>query len=288
MKQLARIGVALAGGAISLAAILVVVRVAKHEQSGPERCPAGLLPLSSRCCAPGQKLVRGRCAGAPASCPGGMHVDARRLGCVADARRVAIAEGKLRVGADDWQGEGIVQPRSTLVGAFLLDANEVTVERWDHCVRAGACRNIDDAEPGEPVTGVNPKEAGRFCRFDGGRLPTSDEWMFAAMGAEGRRFPWGPTGLICRRASFGLENGPCATGGRAEIAGARPDGATPDGVQDLAGNVAEWTVERDGTYAARGGSYRSLSALDLKSWSVANTHSPARWIGFRCAYDRAL
>jgi len=120
----------------------------------------------------------------------------------------------------------------------------------------------------------------------GGRLPTSDEWVIAAAGHDGRRYPWGQTGLVCRRAVFGLVDGPCATGGVGpEIGGMRPDGATPDGVLDLAGNVAEWTVESDGGYAARGGSFRSRVAGELKSWSVEEVDGSADHVGFRCAYD---
>jgi formylglycine-generating enzyme required for sulfatase activity len=136
------------------------------------------------------------------------------------------------------------------------------------------------------VTGIEPREAERFCRFENGRLPWGDEWLFAALGKDLRRFPWGATGLVCRRAAFGLESGPCSRGGGRELAGARADGATPEGVLDLSGNVAEWTAERDGTWLARGGSFRSLSALELKSWATEAAPPRARWVGFRCAYDR--
>ena len=153
----------------------------------------------------------------------------RSAGAASPTRvRIAPRRGRLSLGEDDWQAEGVIFPRTALVGPFILDATEVTVERWEHCVRAGACRAIDDSEPGSPATGIDAKEAERFCRFENGRLPRGDEWLLAAMGAEGRRFPWGPTGLVCRRAAFGLETGPCAHGGGPELAGARPDGATPE------------------------------------------------------------
>ena len=65
---------------------------------------------------------------------------------------------------------------------------------------------------------------------------------------------------------------------------ARPDGATPEGVLDLAGNVAEWTLERDGSFAAHGGSFRSALAADLKAWAVEARQTRAGHVGFRCAY----
>ena len=70
------------------------------------------------------------------------------------------------------------------------------------------------------------------------------------------------------------------------MAGARPDGATPEGVLDLSGNVAEWTTERDPSPLARGGSFRSVAATDLKSWASEAAAPRARHVGFRCAYDR--
>jgi len=55
-------------------------------------------------------------------------------------------------------------------------------------------------------------------------------------------------------------------------------------VLDLAGNLAEWTREPGGGYAARGGSLRSTSAAELKSWAVSSDRKKALHIGFRCAY----
>jgi formylglycine-generating enzyme required for sulfatase activity len=56
-------------------------------------------------------------------------------------------------------------------------------------------------------------------------------------------------------------------------------------VFDLTGNVAEWTLEPDGGYSARGGSYLSRVAAELKNWAVDDTQQSAPHIGFRCAYD---
>ena len=284
MKAAATIGLTLFGALSTIGLVFAVVRLAAREHTIPARCGAGLVPSETRCCAPGQMVSGRHCVGEPSSCPEDMHVAASRSGCVADSRRAAYRGGRLSLGAEDWQTDGVVEERVMLVAAFSLDTTEVTVERWSHCVQAGACRAIDQTEPGLPVSNLDVKEAERFCRFEGGRLPTSDEWLFAAAGMEERRFPWGSTGLVCRRAVFGVENGPCATGGDADIAGSRPDGKTPEGVLDLTGNVAEWTMDRDGHAVARGGSYRSRAALELKSWAVEIPPRQAPYIGFRCAY----
>jgi formylglycine-generating enzyme required for sulfatase activity len=265
--------------------VFEVVRLARRERAVPVRCGAGLVAVSGRCCAPGQQAVGKRCVGEPTACPPGLHVAESRNGCVADARRVPSKGGPLSMVADDWQTEAVPLPKPSVVAPFSLDATEVTFERWQHCVLAGACRSLESPEPGVPVVGIDPKEAEKFCRFEGGRLPWSEEWVFAAAGKEGRRFPWGPTGLVCRRAAFGLVNGPCASGGALELAGTRPDGATPEGILDLSGNAAEWTLERDGRAVARGGSFRSESAADLESWSVEAPPAEPRDVGFRCAHD---
>ena len=285
MKTAFAIGLSLLGALAAAAAVVAVTRLAARERAIPARCGEGLLSVATRCCAPGQTVTTGHCRGEPTSCPDDMHLAATRDGCVADSRRSAFASARFSLGAEDWQADGVVEDRLISVGAFSLDVTEVTVEQWSHCVQAGACRSLDAAlEPGAPVANVDAKEAERFCRFEGGRLPTSDEWLFAAAGPDGRRFPWGPTGLVCRRAVFGVESGPCESGGGVDIAGSRPDGKTPEGVLDLAGNVAEWTLERDGHPVARGGSYRSGTALELKSWAFETPPPRAPYVGFRCAY----
>jgi formylglycine-generating enzyme required for sulfatase activity len=202
--------------------------------------------------------------------------------------KVHFSAGTAHFGTTDWEGPA-QSPRDVSVAAFDLDRAEVTIARFRLCSARERCPKIpDEAEPGRPVRNVSPAEAAAFCSFANGHLPTSEQWLFAAAGAAGRRYPWGNTGLVCRRATFGLAHGPCAKGGTGpDFAGARPDGASPDGVLDLAGNVAEWTLEKDGSFAARGGSYRSEMASDLKSWAFEARQTRAPYVGFRCAYAPA-
>jgi formylglycine-generating enzyme len=260
-------------------AIALVVQLATRERRAPTRCPEGLISQGARCCAPGQRVEADRCVGEPERCPHGMRVVPKPMvGCSLEPRRVRLSGGRLSAAPRDWEGEPAAEPRAAPIGAFELDAAELTNER----ARAA------EGEPGVPHTNLTPEDAERVCASFGGRLPSRDQWLLAAAGnAEPRRFAWGQTGLVCRRAVFGLVAGPCANGAAGpELAGARPDGKTPEGLLDLAGNVAEWTREPDGSYRARGGSFRSRVAGELKSFA-AEPMPPERrapHIGFRCAY----
>jgi formylglycine-generating enzyme required for sulfatase activity len=180
----------------------------------------------------------------------------------------------------------VVERHIVAVQAFSIDQTEVTVHRYQDCVRAGLCAALaGQTEPGLPVTAVSVEQAEAFCAFAGGRLPTPSEWLFAAAGTDARRFPFGAHGLVCRRASYGLAHGPCAEGGTSpELAGARPEGQTPEGIYDLAGNVAELARTANGSISVHGGSFLSRRAGELKTWSVGPARRAAD-VGFRCAYE---
>lgn len=140
-------------------------------------------------------------------------------------------------------------------------------------LRGATWKSIASASPGdralEPVRGVAYGDAQAYCKWAGMRLPTEDEWEYAAQAASGASTaadPW-KSELV-------------------PVAEFPPSGRF--GVRGLAGNVSEWvvpTIEPDGPGVLKGGSYletdasrRRPAVRRLQERTVAHTDD-----GFRCA-----
>lgn len=205
---------------------------------------------------------------------------------------------------------------------FSLDRTEVTVGAYHRCVAAGACGapaflagDLRFDRPELPVVQVSWDDAVAFCGWVGGRLPTEAEWEYAARGVAGREFPWGSfyNPRLSNHGTFLgelLGDATDATDGFEGLApvGAFPDGATPQGVLDLAGNAAEWVWDLFGVdeqgfgykkrreqnprgplfgdrHVIRGGSYRT-AAHEVRGAARTLREAPRTAdVGFRCAYD---
>jgi formylglycine-generating enzyme required for sulfatase activity/tRNA A-37 threonylcarbamoyl transferase component Bud32 len=167
---------------------------------------------------------------------------------------VRFSGGTFLVG-DDALAPSAPRHKAT-VGPFSLDVTEVTVRAYKRCVAAGACTapltsagsnwNIE-ARQNHPVNFVDWTQAKAFCAFAGKRLPTEEEWEFAASGGVAQRsYPWGigdPTLGVC----FG--KGTSAS--TCEVKKSLQD-VTAEGVFDMAANVDEWTDSRFCPYSQPG------------------------------------
>ncbi|QYX57585.1 formylglycine-generating enzyme family protein [Roseovarius sp. SCSIO 43702] len=149
-----------------------------------------------------------------------------------------------------------------------------------------------------PVTETTWAGARAYCAWRGTRLPSEAEWEAAARGADASLYPWGNTAPDQSRVFVSGQ-----TGVTAEV-GSRPAGATPSGVLDMSGSLAEWTSslkrpypydpadgreapDRAGERVTRGGDY----IYDAGSATLTATHRDGfsnapgrghRHIGFRC------
>lgn len=195
-------------------------------------------------------------------------------------------------------------PVKRQVEPFWLARTETTIGQYQRCADAGACSKLTQAHPRThalvfgkcarvsgrpqaPMDCVTWEEAGAFCAWAGGRLPSASEWEYAARSGRDVVYPWGNEPPDGSRGRFGKSDG-----GPVDV-GAYPP--TTWGLHDMAGNVSEWTSsayfgpgrpEDVGAKETRGGSYTSKrDSLGAARRSELLPFMQRPWIGFRCAQD---
>lgn len=199
----------------------------------------------------------------------------------------ALGEAELLL-AEDWEGSGQYP-----IVALDDGQSRIAYAGGNFVPQAGYADH--------PVTETTWAGARAYCAWRGARLPTEAEWEAAARNGDDRLYPWGNAAPSTDLAHLRGANGETAP------VGSRPAGATPSGILDLSGNLAEWTstlreaypsavggVREDpldpGERVTRGGDYRYDNGPDRLTTShrVGFSNAPGRGhrhIGFRCAAD---
>ncbi len=197
-------------------------------------------------------------------------------------------------------------PVAKVVAPFYIDRTEVTNEQYLKFVKAtnhpppphwlgGKYRKGRDKWP---VFNVTWKDAADYAAWAGKRLPTEAEWELAARGLDARIFPWGDAFDKARCNSF--------EGGAKQPlpVGSYPDGASPYGCLDMAGNVSEWTSDLflpypgskakiseadQSKYVYRGGSFASEALYVRCAYRIGASRNAAKaTLGFRCVRSVTL
>lgn len=225
---------------------------------------------------------------------------------IAEGATVRITGGTLRLGSED--GEPDEKPVIEVkVATFDLDTTEVTVTAYEKCVTAGKCTPPDtgmycnwkkEGRGPHPINCIDWSQAAAYCTFAGKRLPSEDEWELAARGPSGGKYPWneGPPGdRLCWNGD-GNDQGRGRRQGTCPVA-SYPSGKSAFGVQDMAGNVWEWTNSAycpydrrgcaDERRVIRGGSWSNLDPAYVRAQDRAKESPKSRPdnVGVRCARD---
>ncbi len=197
---------------------------------------------------------------------------------------------------------------------FAIERYEVTAADYTTCVDAAECAPIplgtnprkptfgQPTKQEHPINHVSWADAELYCAWKGRRLCTEAEWEKAARGTDARTFPWGEEAPDCDLAiryvqaeyAFG-----CGTKETWPV-GSVPDGASPWGVHDMAGNVWEFVADyydeyyyetspasdpqgplTGTTHVVRGGGWKS-NETDLTTHNRWTRDTSGEDVGIRC------
>jgi formylglycine-generating enzyme required for sulfatase activity len=125
---------------------------------------------------------------------------------------------------------------------YWIYKTEVTNAMFRLCVESGGCTEPVDNDYlygwwDRPFEYASWGDAYIYCRWAENRLPTEAEWEKAARGTDGRTYPWGE-GIDHSLALYDNYKG-----GDTTKVGSYPEGASPYGLLDMAGNVWEWVAD---------------------------------------------
>ncbi|MGB8166318.1 MAG: SUMF1/EgtB/PvdO family nonheme iron enzyme [Chthoniobacteraceae bacterium] len=169
-----------------------------------------------------------------------------------------VTSGQFSMGSIGYDAQQNEQPVTPVTqGCFFAARFPVTNAQYEMFDPAHRNKRAPWADDRHPVIYVSSRDAENFCKWLSSkegkkyRLPTEAEWEYSARGVDGRIFPWGDkldAGFLAnfadKRTNF-VWRDVNIDDGFAETApvGSFPKGASPFGIEDLAGNVFEWCFD---------------------------------------------
>ncbi len=190
--------------------------------------------------------------------------------------------------------------RKVHVKSYYIDKFPVTNRQYRKFIEETGHRKPafwDDpmwTRPNNPVVGIGWDDAKEYARWADKRLPKEAEWEKAARGTDERWWPWGNEfhKEYCNSyQSWGASPFSLGIRNRCTDIDKYPEGVSPYGAYDMAGNVWEMC---DGIWleglehrVMRGGCFISSAAFVRTTvrWSPADEANGAKWLGFRCVKD---
>ncbi len=216
-----------------------------------------------------------------------------------------VAGGEFLMGSD--AGSEVERPQHSIaVKPFFIDLYEVTcsdyekfMEATGHPAPRGWTSGHHPRGSGrKPVTGIDWDDAAAYAKWAGKRLPTEEEWEFAARGTTGFRYVWGNE---WRPRIANADTSAHGHGGASHVG--EHTGVSPFGAFDMIGNAWEWTASdfaaypggqaqaESGLKVIRGGSWesnRNEATTTFRRGYAPRGAADYSQIGFRCVSDAAI
>ncbi len=229
------------------------------------------------------------------------------------SNEIYFPPGDFWMGSKEGKGRHDENPRhKVFLDGFYIDKYETTGKEFEDflnqfpkehpTITGWHGRKVRFSLEDSPVIGLSWKRCQKYCNWRGKRLPTEAEWERAAAGLNERQYPWGDQPPSLKRANF---NNCCfiMKGEVLKPVGTFALGKTPEGVFEMAGNIAEWVFDwygrdyyskspksnprgpKSGKYRViRGGAWNSLPGyLRSKARYGFNDGQDFYGIGCRCA-----
>lgn len=212
------------------------------------------------------------------------------------------------------------------IDAFRITKWPITVGRYRSCVAAGACTapnaksfacsqmagsaGLQASTYSEinndavPLTCATPEQATAYCAWLGAKLPTSEQWLYAARGKVPQRFPWGAAPGTCAQSPVALSptthRACCSDAAGCDtsklIVGASTAGASPTGVEDILLTPAELIAGDSSSHfsvcanaafacAATGTVPAAIDSFSAAASAADESHPSAATYGFRCVWE---